>query len=185
MIEFYKPKPTVKGSACRFYLNEVENSFFASIIRQKSWDAKARKASFHANDPENKVILKFSQKEICSFIDAIKRNTDFKGYHGSNQIVKFKFGPYVNKEGNQLGFSLGVTKEKPDDSTSGEFFAIGFDFPESVQLVLFFEYILLRSFEITRKKRIKDAKQRVKEAEEKAPEPEPKPDVKDDDSDIW
>ena len=213
MIDFYKPNSYVKGSACRFYLNEQENSFFASIIRQKSWDAKARKASFHANDPQNKVIIKFSRVEICSIIDAIKRNVEFHGYHGSNQVVRFRFEPYYDKveekevhlgdvvvcnekatlagqltktEKFQKGFSFSVNKEMPDDSTSKEFFVIGFTFPECVELVIFLESIVLRSFEIKRRERIKIAKEKAKEekeAEKKAPEPESKP--KDDDSEIW
>ena len=129
MIQFYKPKPTVTGSACSFYLNDEENSFFASIIKQKSWDKQKRRASFEKDDPMKKVIVKFNCKEICGFIDAIERNAELSGYHGSNQIVKFKFGPYM-RDGKQLGFSFIVNKESKEDSTNKASFAIGFDSPD-------------------------------------------------------
>jgi len=154
MIQFYKPKPTVTGSACSFYLNDEENSFFASIIKQKSWDKQKRRASFEKDDPMKKVIVKFNCKEICGFIDAIERNAELSGYHGSNQIVKFKFGPYM-RDGKQLGFSFIVNKESKEDSTNKASFAIGFDFPESVQLKIFLEHMVRRSFDNDRKLRAK------------------------------
>ena len=197
MIEFYKPKPNVKGSACRFYLNEQDNSFFSSIIKQKSWDAAKKRSSFHTEDVSKKVNVKFSRKEICNIIHALKTNSEFSGYHGSNQIVKFKFGPY-ERDGKQLGFSFGVNKESKEDSTIKEFFAIGFDFPEMEMLKIFLEYIVRLSFENERKARIKAAAKKKKEAEslegktavaataaEPKKENEEKPPSKNDDSDIW
>lgn len=154
MIQFYKPKPTVTGSACSFYLNDEENSFFASIIKQKSWDKQKRRASFEKDDPMKKVIVKFNRKEICGFIDTINRNAELSGYHGSNQIVKFKFGPYM-RDGKQLGFSFIVNKESKEDSTKKASFAIGFDFPESVELKTFLEHMVRRSFDNERKLRAK------------------------------
>ena len=162
MIEFYKPKPNVKGSACRFYLNEQDNSFFSSIIKQKSWDAQKRRASFHTEDVSKKVNVKFSRKEICNILHALKTNSEFSGYHGSNQIVKFKFGPYM-RDDKQLGFSFMVHKESKEDSTDKASFAIGFDFPESVELTLFLESMVARSFDNERKARAKQKKMYEKE----------------------
>ena len=162
MIQFSKPKPTVTGSACSFYLNDEENSFFASIIKQKSWDKQKRRASFEKDDPMKKVIVKFSRKEICGFIDTINRNAELSGYHGSNQIVKFKFGPYM-RDDKQLGFSFMVHKESKEDSTIKASFAIGFDFPESVELKTFLEHMVRRSFDNERKLRAK-SKAKVQKA---------------------
>ena len=181
MIQFYKPKPAVTGSACSFYLNDSENSFFASIIKQKSWDKERRRASFEKDDPKKKVIVKFSRKEICGIIDAIKRNVELSGYHGSNQIVKFRFGPYM-RDDKQLGFSFMVHKESKEDSTDKASFAIGFDFPESVELTLFLTQMVARSFDNERKSRAKQKK--MYEREGYAPKPAPASQPKNE-AEIW
>jgi hypothetical protein len=171
MKHWYHPTPAVKGSACSFYLNDSENAFFASIIKQKTWDAKTRRASFHRDEPNQRVIIKFSCKEICQFINAIENNGKFEGYHGtqnSAQIVKFRFGPYHKKtkgsdgdwsEGPQVGFSLTVNKEMREDSTNKQSFAMGFDFAESTELKLLLEYLVQKSFDNERKLRAKKKKE--------------------------
>lgn len=155
MKNWYHPSPANKGSACSFYLNDEENSFFASIIKQKSWDATTRRASFHKDDPNERVIIKFSCKEICAIIDCVENNREFSGYHGSNQIVRFKFGPYAKRvqkegqwvEGPQVGYSLSVTKESKEDSTNKKTFGIGLDYSEAKELELFLRYLVNRNFE--------------------------------------
>jgi len=117
------------------------------MIKQKSWNAKTRIGSFSENkdDPQKRVIVKFSVTEICAIIDSILRNSSCDGYHGSNQIVKYKFGPY-QKEGKQVGFSFGIQKEDKEDSTNKQSYIIGFTFPESRLLVNYLETIIKQSF---------------------------------------
>jgi len=146
-LQFYKPNPSAKGHACSFWRNSEDNTFWCSMIKQHRWNAKTRIGSFSENkdDPQKRVIVKFSVTEICAIIDSILRNSSCDGYHGSNQIVKYKFGPY-QKEGKQVGFSFGVQKEDKEDSTNKQSYIIGFTFPESRLLVNYLETIVKQSF---------------------------------------
>ena len=150
MIHIYKPTPKVTGTACSFYLNKRDNSFFATMIKQDGWDSNRRAGSFKKNkdNPDKKVNIKFSPTEVASFIDAIRSNRKITGYHGSNQIVKFNFGPY-ERDGGQVGYSFGVTKESKEDSTSKTSFLIGFTFAEGELLAQHLSYLLQESFKIT------------------------------------
>jgi len=163
MISFYKPTPKVTGTAMSFYLNKRDNSFFSNLIKQDSWDSGRKIGSFQKNKKvEGKnVNIKFSQTEIASFMDTIDRNVEFSGYHGSNQVVRFTFGPYVPKSKNeqgewiegtvQKGFSFRVTRESKEDSTNKSSFVIGLTFSESKLLREHLAYLLRESFLITDK----------------------------------
>ena len=59
------------------------------------------------------------------------------------------------RDGKQLGFSFIVNKESKEDSTIRASFAIGFDFPESVELKIFLAHMVRRSFDNDRKLRAK------------------------------
>ena len=163
MISFYKPTEKVTGTAMSFYLNKRDNSFFSSLIKQDSWDSARRIGSFQKNKKvEGKSVnIKFNPTEIASFVDSIDRNIEFAGYHGSNQVVKFTFGPYVPKqktsdgewiEGTkQKGFSFRVTREAKEDSTNRQSYVIGLTFPEAKLLREYLLYLLKESFSITDK----------------------------------
>ena len=163
MISFYKPTPKVTGTAMSFYLNKRDNSFFSNLIKQDSWDSGRKIGSFQKNKKvEGKnVNIKFSQTEIASIIDAIDRNIEITGYHGSNHVVRFAFGPYVPKhktdsgewvEGTeQKGFSFRVTRESKEDSTNKSTYVIGLTFPEAKLLREHLVYLLSESFAITDK----------------------------------
>jgi hypothetical protein len=160
MISFYKPTPKVTGTALSFYLNKRDNAFFSELLKQASWDASTRRANFLSNKKvEGKnVNIKFSQAEIASFIDAMERNVEFTGYHGSNQVVRFSFGPYIPKakdeQGNwvegtvQKGYSFRVTRESKEDSTNKAGFLIGLDYGEALLLKEHLKHLLQQSFEI-------------------------------------
>jgi hypothetical protein len=154
MIQFYKPNAKMTGSACQFYLNYNDGSFFSTLIKQAAWDANKKTGSFQANrkDPMKNVIVKFSPLEIAGFLDSIERNVDFKGYHSSSQqVVQFSFGPYV-KDGEQKGYSYSVSKQGKEDSTQKASFLIGFYFNEAKLLKRHLEYLLDKHFEIEDKK---------------------------------
>ena len=158
MISFYKPTPRVTGTAMSFYLNKRDNSFFSNLIKQDSWDDSRKIGSFQKNKKvEGKnVNIKFSQTEIAAIIDAVDRNTEITGYHGSNQVVRFSFGPYFPKSktssgewvesDEQKGFSFRVTRESKEDSTNKQSYAIGLTFPESKLLREHLVYLLGESF---------------------------------------
>ncbi len=150
MIHFYKPTPKVTGTACSFYLNKKDNAFFTTLIKQDSWNSERRIGSFKKNkdNPQKRVNVKFSALEIASLIDAIKRNKKFTGYHGSNQIVRFTFGPYIRND-EQKGFSFSVTKENKEDSTDKSSYLIGFNFGEAELLQQHLSHLLNDSFKIT------------------------------------
>ena len=162
MVSFYKPTPKVTGTAMSFYLNKRDNSFFSNLIKQDSWDSSRKIGSFQKNKKvEGKnVNIKFSQTEIASIVDSIDRNVEISGYHGSNQVVRFSFGPYTPKkkvgdewvEGSeQKGFSFRVTRESKEDSTNKQSYVIGLTFPEAKLLREHLVYLLSESFSITDK----------------------------------
>jgi hypothetical protein len=133
MIHFYKPNAKVTGTACSFWYNTNEKTFFSSMIKQASWDSSKRQGSFVKNKkvPDKNVIVKFSAAEVGGILDSIEANREFSTYHSSkNQITKIKFGKY-ERDGKQVGFSYGVNKENKEDSTDKTSFIIGFTFGEA------------------------------------------------------
>jgi hypothetical protein len=117
-------------------------------MKQASWDSAKRIGRFHKDKPEHKVNVKYSPKEIAGFINAIEKNEECTGYHGSNQIVKYKFCPYL-RDDKQIGFSYFVTKESKEDSTIKTSFVIGFDFAELLLLREHLAFLLHESFKLT------------------------------------
>ena len=161
MIQFYKPTKTVKGTACSFWRNSDDNSFWASMIKQDSWNDKTKTGSFskNKNDPTKRVIVKFSATEMAGFMDAAERNVEYSGYHGSQkQVVKFKFCPYV-RDGNQIGFSLSINREAKEDSTDKQSYIIGFNFAEARLLRCYLESALRDSFISKSNKQFKASQQ--------------------------
>jgi len=180
MIHFYKPNAKVTGTACSFYLNYRDNSFFSTFIKQASWDSSKKIGRFHKDNPDQKVNVKYSPKEIAGFINVIEKNEECTGYHGSNQIVRFKFSPYIRND-KQVGFSYLVTKESKEDSTNKVSFIIGFDFSELVLLREHLTFLLHESFRLT------DASQSARSSPAKtAPQPAT-PSIEDEleDDDLW
>ena len=148
MIHFYKPNAKITGTACSFWYNEAENTFFSSMIKQDSWNSKKRTGSFVKNkkNPKATVIVKFSPTEVAGIIDSIEADREFSTYHSSqNQITKIKFGPYVKGE-DRLGFSYTVNKENKEDSTDKTGFVIGFKYPEGRLLKQYLINALNKSF---------------------------------------
>ena len=136
MVHFYKPNLKVTGTACSFWHNPKENTFFGSFIKQDSWNSKTKTGSFSKNkgNPEKEVIIKFSNVEIATIIDCIDRDVEHSGYHQSQkQIVKFNFKKYVYKD-ERKGFSWGAVKEAKDDAVNKASFIIGLSFGEAMLL---------------------------------------------------
>ena len=145
MIQFYKPTKSGNGSSCTFSSNGKDKSMYTSLMKQFSWDNSTGRANFkgNQNNPDAKVNVKFSMTEIAGFINAIEKNSEFKGYHSSErQIIRFDFAPYV-KDGHQKGFTYRLQREAKDDSTNKVSFLIGFK-PEELVLIREFLLFVLR-----------------------------------------
>ena len=139
MIKFYKPTKSGKGSSCTFSSNGKDQSMYTSLMKQFSWENGKANFRGNQNNPAAKVNVKFSAMEIGGFINAIEKNSEFKGYHSSDrQIIRFNFAPYV-KDGEQKGFTYRLQREAKDDSTDKVSFLIGFK-PE--ELVLIREFLI-------------------------------------------
>ena len=186
MIHFYKPTPKVTGTACSFYLNKKDNAFFSTLIKQDSWNSEKRIGSFKKNkdNPSKRVNVKFSALEIASIIDAIKRNQKFTGYHGSNQIVRFTFGPYL-RDNEQKGFSFNVTKENKEDSTDKSSYLIGFNFGEAELLQQHLSYLLSDSFKITDELIEKSFSQNTARTKNTDHNPNESSELSDEEDDLW
>jgi hypothetical protein len=197
MISFYKPTPKVTGTAMSFYLNKRDNSFFSNLIKQDSWDSSRKIGSFQKNKKvEGKnVNIKFSQTEIASFVDAVDRNSEVSGYHGSNQVVRFSFGPYFPKsktdsgewiEGKeQKGFSFRVTRESKEDSTNKQSYIIGLTFPEAKLLREHLVYLLNESFALTDKAMEDSFKKRQNQQQQQEVVREVSVSETEDEDDLW
>ena len=188
MIHFYKQTAKVTGTACSFYLNKKDNAFFSTLIKQASWDSNRKIGSFKSNkdNPSKRVNIKFSALEISSIIDSIKRNQKFTGYHGSNQIVRFTFGPYVRKgEQEQRGFSFSVTKENKEDSTEKSSYLIGFNFGEAELLVQHLSYLLTESFKLTDSLMEKSFQKNVSQTSAPDRSPVEHSELSDEEDDLW
>ena len=97
---------------------------------------------------KKRAIIKFSDLEVAGLIDAIERNAEYSGYHGSQkQIVKFNFKPYL-KNDEQLGFSFSVNREDKEDSTDKQNYLIGFYYPEAMRLKIYLQTILTESYKV-------------------------------------
>ena len=141
MIQFYKPTPKVTGTACSFYMNQRDGSFFSTLIKQASWDEGRRIGKF---DKDKKAIIKFSQLEIAGLIHAIESRSEYKGYHkSSQQVFQFSFAPSTKVEG---AFTYSVTREAKDDSTDKMSFFLGLYAAEAVLLREHLQYLLRESF---------------------------------------
>ena len=148
MLQFYKPNAKNTGCSCTFTFNHKEQSMFASLMRQFSWDASKRRGSFAGNkdNPKAKTSIKFNHSEAAGVVDAIESNRKFSAYHSSSaQITRIEFSPY-EREGKQLGFTLKVGREAKDDSTDKSQFLIGFNFPEARLLKEYILHNLRQSF---------------------------------------
>lgn len=151
-ISYYKPNSKNTGSACSFWLSPKDNRFYACIIKQDSWNAAKRTGSFSQNteNPQKKVIVKFSNVEIGGILDAIDNNRGFSGYHdgATTQFsTALKFEPYT-RDGSQIGFSFMVTKSSKEDATKKTSFVIGLSFSEGRLLKEYLTFLLNRSFAI-------------------------------------
>ena len=164
MIQFYKPNSKNTGAACSFWYSPQTEAFFASIIKQASWNAKTRTGSFQKNkdNPQKNIKIKLNLNEIGGVVDCLENNREFSAYHSSPQaehIAKIKFAPYIKGEETvdlgdisvasakttltgkltktkekQLGFVFFVSKEPKDDPSQKVNYSIAFNFGESVAL---------------------------------------------------
>jgi len=148
MLQFYKPNAKNTGCSCTFTFNHKEQSMFASLMRQFSWDSQKRRGSFAGNkdNPKAKTSIKFNHSEAAGVVDAIESNRKFSAYHSSSaQVTRIEFSPY-ERDGSQLGFTLKVGREAKDDSTDKSQFLIGFNFPEARLLKEYIIHNLRQSF---------------------------------------
>ena len=106
-LQFYKPNAKGTGTACSFWRDDRDNSFWASMIRQDS--ATAKTFGKNKDNPKKNVKTKFQAVEIAGIIDAIERNEEYKNYHRSqNQEISFFFKPYFKgEETEELGELVG------------------------------------------------------------------------------
>jgi len=121
-ITFYKPTPKSNGSAasfsCRKHQSEGINQCYMNIVKQVSWDASKRRASFKSNDPDNDIAIKFNTVELGGIARALAGKEDFSTVHqfdGTATSIKMswydrggakQFSVSVSKKGNKYGISL-------------------------------------------------------------------------------
>jgi len=166
----------------------------ASLIKQASWNDKAKKGSFAKNkdNPSKRVIIKLNPAEVGGLIDSIESNREFSNYHTSqNQTLQIKFTPYM-RSGDQVGYSFSVYRQDKQDSTNKTSYVIGFTFPEARYLKEFLIYVLRKIFEkeneahqVEQKKKMKDIMKKKREEEKTASQSQQSPDEPPEEEDLW
>jgi hypothetical protein len=158
MIHFYKPNARNAGAACSFYLNKSDESFFATILKQATWDDKKRRATF---DKKSQIVVKLSKQEVADFIHAIESKASLSAYHQSrDNITKFNFT--FSEKNDKSGFYFSVTQEPKDDSTQKASISVPLYTNEACLLHKHLEFLLGQFFEL------EDAKYEIKQQEYKA-----------------
>ena len=158
MIHFYKPNARNAGAACSFYLNKSDESFFATLVKQATWDEKKRRATF---DKKSQIVVKLSKQEVADFIHAIEQRDSLSAYHQSrDNITKFNFT--FSEKNDKSGFYFSVTQEPKDDSTQKASISVPLYVNEACLLLKHLEFLLGQFFEL------EDAKYEAKQQEYKA-----------------
>ena len=138
MLAIYHPNKNNTGFACSFSQSDKDNTIFATLIKQSTWDAQNHIGGFKEsrNDPNKNVSIKLGQVEVAAFLDCLDRNREFSTMHdGDKQIKSIKISPWMNKvpEGEkptQRGFSFSITVTDKEDSSAKNSLYIGLTFPE-------------------------------------------------------
>ena len=188
MISFYKPNSKNTGTACSFSVNQKDESFWGSLIKQSSWNESKKIGSFseNQNNPNKSVKVKFALTEVAGMLDALERSTEFSAYHTSEkQSTQIKLSPYI-KEGKQVGFSYIVNKIDKQNSENKQSYLIGFYFNEARLLKEFLIYALNSVFESQRIEAIKKLKNSPKDQNKPVENPEPQERQRqEEDGDLW
>ena len=143
MIQFYKANAKVSGTACSFSVNPKDKSVYASLIKQKSWDANSKTGRF---DTENKCITKLNVMELGAIINAIEAKSDWSAYHGTQtRATKMNFSPY--SQGDNHGFNFRVTADSKEDSENKATFSMGFRYGEAEALKQYFIFSMQAIFQ--------------------------------------
>lgn len=191
MIQFYKPNSKNTGSGCSFNFSAKDECVFINLIKQSSWDESKKRGSFagNAQNPKMSCSVKISTTEAGDIISAIRRNSEFTGFHDSpKQVTRIKFSPYnrPNKENPQqtvqVGFSLSVSKESKENAQDKTSFLMGFTFGEAVKLEAYLSMALVKTFENaikTQESKAPNASQNSPKKEETSPKAESS------DEDLW
>jgi hypothetical protein len=154
MIAIYHPSKNNNGFACSFSQSEKDDTIFATLIKQSTWDPQNQIGTFKAsrNDPAKQVNVKLGQVEVAAILDSLDRNREFSTMHdGDKQIKSIKFTPWMNKvsEGQkptQRGYSFSITITDKEDSSAKNSFYIGLTFPEGRLIREFLIQALAKSF---------------------------------------
>jgi len=143
MIQFYKANAKVSGTACSFSVNPKDKSVYASLIKQKSWDANSKTGRF---DTENKCITKLNVMELGAIINAIETKSDWSAYHGTQtRATKMNFSPY--SQGDNHGYNFRVTADSKEDSEKKATFSMGFRYGEAEALKQYFVFSMHAIFQ--------------------------------------
>lgn len=163
MLAFYKPNKSAKGSLASISFNSKseKKGIFIEMVKQTGWDNQTGTGSFKDGD---KVNVKLSLIEAAGIMRAIEQNCAAapKGFYHKSQTgtATINFTPY-EREGAQVGFSLGISKQEGTGERKN--FYIGLDFNESRLLQEFLRFCLGHVFQgmysdaVKKAKAVKDA----------------------------
>jgi hypothetical protein len=102
----FKFRPSSKGE-------KVELSLYIQAVQQATWNAATKKGAFgpNAKNPNKTISIKLTEFEVGGILNAIKSNTEFKGFHtfpGGSGSTQFWFTPAVRNDV-IVGFFFNIT----------------------------------------------------------------------------
>lgn len=153
-LALYHPNKNNTGFACSFSQSAKDNTVFAGIIKQASWDAEKKIGSFAASrkDPTKDVSIKLAQVEVAAILDCLDRNRPFSSVHdGDKQMKGIQFVPWLSKpsEGEkpvQKGYSFSINITDKQDSTAKNALYIGLNFSEARLVREYLVHCLQKAF---------------------------------------
>jgi hypothetical protein len=143
-LEFYKPQKSGNGTCANFRLvqdneDSKKNGFYASILKQYSWNDQTKTASFKENkdNPEKHKKIKLNDTEIANILYIIESQgkEKFSTVHknGSNTTPIF-FEPYIRNDVFS-GFVFRISS-----------LGIAFNFPEAIKIREYLKLVLEKMY---------------------------------------
>lgn len=148
-VQIYKPNPKVTGAALSFQASDRDGSLYVNIIRQASWDGNRKKGAFaeNRNKPGHSAVIKLSQVEAGSIIDAIERWDKFSAFHSSpKKTTQISF---ALAEGDPpTAFIFKLTQTDAADTTQKASFFIPISFGEARLIKEYLIHYLHKNFRL-------------------------------------
>jgi len=168
-LSIYSPNSTTTGSALFISLSSKDGAMYFNLLKQVSWDANTKKASFKDGARLN---VKFSLDEVGEMVNVIKNRGKWNFYHNFSETVVSGGFTYYSKEYDYKGKKVtktgyGLTVKKGDQE-----WKVGFTLGSAEKLLAYLNFFFDRCFQAiyAADKKAFEEKQKNKKTLENPPE---------------